>query len=106
VLEYAFDNAEAIAHRLTDLANAAGGLDNITCVVARVRRLGPRSKPYPLPVLASNNDVASENIGDDTTSTIIYEGDAAVQPKRQWLLPVAIGLYGVLVALLLFVNKG
>jgi PPM family protein phosphatase len=105
VLENAFDSAEDIAHRLTDLANAAGGLDNITCVIARVRRLGPRSKPYPLPVLASTSEAASEDISDDTTSTIIYEGDAVVKTKRQWLLPLAVTLYGVLVAVLLLMNN-
>jgi PPM family protein phosphatase len=105
VLEHAFDSAEDIAHQLTDLANAAGGLDNITCVIARVRRLGPRSKPYPLPVLATANEAASEEIGDDTTSTIIYEGDAAVKSNRQWLLPLAVVLYGVLVAVLLLMNN-
>lgn len=99
-LEYVYEPLEMITQQLVQLANEAGGYDNITCVVARVKRLMPRSKPYPLPQLPKDASY-SPDLQEDPTSTIIYEGSAVQASQRRWLLPLAIILYVVLFAVLL-----
>ncbi len=104
-LEHVFDPIEEVTQELVRLANEAGGHDNITCVVARVKRLMPRSKPYPLPQLPKDEGY-SPDLQEDPTSTIIYEGSAVQASQRRWLLPLAIVLYVVLFgALLLLLGR-
>ncbi len=100
--EHIYEEAEAVTQELVRLANEAGGHDNITCVVARVKRLMPRSKPYPLPQLPKDEGY-SPDLQEDPTSTIIYEGEPTQAPQRRWLLPLMIGLYVMLFATLLIV---
>jgi hypothetical protein len=89
---------------LVELANLAGGHDNITCVVARVKRLMPRSKPYPLPQLPKDEGY-SPDLQEDPTSTMIYEGNSVQSTQRRWLLPLAIILYVVLFGALLLLLR-
>jgi PPM family protein phosphatase len=100
--EHIYDEAETVTQELVRLANEAGGHDNITCVVARVKRLMPRSKPYPLPQLPKDEGY-SPDLQEDPTNTIIYEGEPVQAPQRRWLLPFMIGLYVILFATLLIV---
>ncbi len=102
ITENPLDSLDVVAQNLVDAANEAGGLDNITCVMARVRRLAPRSKPYPLPQLPKDEGYAPD-LTEDPTSTIIYEGAAQPVAQRPWLLPLAVMLYIILFAALLFV---
>ncbi len=104
-LEHVYDPVESVTAELVELANNAGGHDNITCVVARVKRLMPRSKPYPLPQLPKDEGY-SPDLQVDPTSTMIYEGNTVQASQRRWLLPLAIVLYVVLFGvLLLFLGR-
>ncbi|MFN3266272.1 MAG: Stp1/IreP family PP2C-type Ser/Thr phosphatase [Deinococcales bacterium] len=97
--EYSYEPVEMVTQTLVSLANAAGGYDNITCVVARVKRLMPRSKPYPLPQLPRDDSYASD-LPEDPTGTVIYEGDV-LRRRPWWLIPLVVILYLLLFVVLL-----
>jgi PPM family protein phosphatase len=99
-LEHVYDPVEMVTQNLVNLANAAGGHDNITCVVARVKRLMPRSKPYPLPQLPRDESY-SPDLSEDPTSTVIYEGESLRRRQPWWLIPLVVVLYLLLFAVLL-----
>jgi PPM family protein phosphatase len=97
---------EATAQQLVDAANAAGGPDNISVVLVRVRRALPRRRPYALPTLGRDPAPAVEDLPIDPKGTYILEPAPAAPRRNQvWLLPVLMALYVVLVMLLLNLRR-
>jgi PPM family protein phosphatase len=97
---------ETTAQNLVDAANAAGGPDNISVVLVRVKRALPRRQAYALPSLGRDPLPAVEDVPLDPKGTYILE-PAIAPPRRNqvWLLPVLMVLYVVLVMLLLNLRR-
>ncbi len=103
---------ESLSQKLVDAANEAGGPDNISVVLVRVKRATPRRKQYPLPLLGRDPAPAVEEVPMDSKHTFVYDpampqGIAEAGPRRNqtWLLLVLLVLYVVLVGVLLNVRR-
>ncbi len=99
------DPAEVVAQKLIDAANANGGPDNITVVLTRVKKLGKRSKNYPLPQLGREPAMAVPDLEHDPKHTIILEPTRPISPFRKYLVPIVIVLYVLVFILLLRVKR-
>ena len=100
----------ALSQKLVDAANEAGGPDNISVVLAKVKRATPRRKQYALPLLGRDPAPAVEELPMDSKHTFVYdpampEGIAAPRRNQTWMLLVLLTLYVVLVAILLNVRR-
>lgn len=98
------DPAEVVAQKLIDAANSNGGPDNITVVITRIKKLGRRSKNYPLPQLGREPAMAVPDLEHDPKHTIILEPTRPVSPLRRYLIPIVIVLYALVFFLLLRVK--
>lgn len=99
------DPAEVVAQKLIDAANSNGGPDNITVVLTRVKKLGKRSKNYPLPQLGREPAMAVPDLEHDPKHTIILEPTRPVSPLRKYIVPIVIVLYVLVFFLLLRVKR-
>ena len=100
----------ALSQKLVDAANEAGGPDNISVVLVRVKRATPRRKQYPLPLLGRDPAPAVEELPMDSKDTFVYdpampEGTSGQRRNQTWMLVVLLVLYVVLVGLLLNVRR-
>jgi protein phosphatase len=80
---HAFDPAQRAVEALVEAANAAGGPDNVTAVLARVRGLRPRPKAYSLPRLGDDPAPEVRDPHPDATDTMVIE--PARRPRLEWL---------------------
>ena len=101
---------EALSQKFVDAANEAGGPDNISIVLAKVKRAVPRRKHYPLPLLGRDPAPAVEELPMDSKHTFVYDPampSGITEPRRNqtWMLLVLLALYIVLVGLLLNVRR-
>ena len=101
---------EALSQKFVDAANEAGGPDNISVVLVRVKRAAPRRKQYPLPLLGRDPAPAVEELPMDSKDTFVYdpampEGTSGQRRSQTWMLVVLMVLYVVLVGLLLNVRR-
>jgi protein phosphatase len=100
-------NLQALAQRLVDEANEAGGPDNISVVLVRVQRAVPRKTAYKLPMLGRDPAPAAEDLPVDPKGTYILEPTETSAPRRNqaWLIVVLLVLYVVLVGVLLNLRR-
>jgi PPM family protein phosphatase len=99
---------ETVSENLVKAANDLGGPDNISVVLARVRRATPRRKSYPLPTLGRDpTPAATEDLPIDPKGTYIFEPPVQARARggQVWLLLVLMALYVVLVGLLLNLRR-
>ncbi len=99
---------EALTEKLVTAANDMGGPDNISVVLARVKRASPRRRNYALPTLGRDPaPAATEEVPLDPKGTYILEPAIEIAPRstQAWLLPVLLALYVVLVGLLLNLRR-
>lgn len=101
---------ELLSQKLVDAANEAGGPDNISVVLVRVKRATPRRKQYPLPLLGRDPAPAVEELPMDSKDTFVYdpampEATFGQRRNQTWMLAVLLVLYVVLVGLLLNVRR-
>jgi protein phosphatase len=101
LLDHAAEPAERAAQALVDAANAGGGPDNITVVLARVRRVVSRPKRYALPRLEDAAAPVAADPGPDSLSTLVLEPPARATRRRGGPLFVLVGLLYVLVFILI-----
>jgi PPM family protein phosphatase len=101
---------ERLSQKMVDAANEAGGPDNISVVLVKVKRAVPRRKQYPLPLLGRDPAPAVEELPMDSKDTFVYdpampEGASGPRRNQTWMLVVLLILYVVLVGLLLNVRR-